>query len=147
MPYTYQYPHPCVTVDIVVFRATDKGYCILLIKRKNEPFKDAWALPGGFIEMQETLEESAARELREETGLTGVELHQLGTFGDPDRDPRGRTITVAYYALDNSNTEVKGEDDAADAQWFPLSSLPSPLAFDHDIIINTAINTLSYLKK
>ena len=110
MPYTYQYPRPCVTVDIVVFRATDKGYCILLIKRKNEPFKDAWALPGGFIEMQETLEESAARELREETGLTGVELHQLGTFGDPDRDPRGRTITVAYYALDNSNTEVKGEE-------------------------------------
>lgn len=146
MPYTYQYPRPCVTVDILVFRVTDNGHSILLIQRRNEPFKDLWALPGGFIEMHETLEESARRELHEETGLVDVELHQLGIFGDPGRDPRGRTITVAYYALDDSNTVAKADDDAADAQWFPLSSLPSPLAFDHNIIINKAINTINFLK-
>ena len=99
MAYTYQYARPAVTVDCVVFGLDDQDLKVLLIQRDNEPFAGRWALPGGFVKMDETLEESALRELREETGLTKVFLEQLYTFGNPGRDPRERVVTVAYYAL------------------------------------------------
>jgi len=135
MPYTYDYPRPMVTVDIAVFYLTKKDLNILLVKRKNDPFKDCWALPGGFLDMEETLEEAALRELEEETGLKGVELEQHCAFDAVDRDPRGRTITVLYFGMTApDNIEVKGNDDAADAQWFPLTKLPK-LAFDHEMIL------------
>lgn len=139
--YAYSYPRPAVTVDCVILRMIRNERNILLIKRDREPFKGCWALPGGFIEMNETLEESAARELQEETGLHGIGLHQSGAYGDPLRDPRGRTITIAYYGFDNSNQEPKAGDDANEVKWFLLSSLP-PLAFDHLKIITETTNKL-----
>ena len=139
--YTYQYPRPAVTVDILLFA----GEKILLIQRKNPPFKDAWAFPGGFIEMGEGLEESAQRELCEETGLSGVQLTQLGAFGDPDRDPRGRVITVAYYSvIDIEETVISAGSDATDAHWFPITELPT-LAFDRRKILATALEKLPSL--
>jgi ADP-ribose pyrophosphatase len=139
--FTYKYPRPCVTTDSIVFRKIDGDWNVLLIQRRNEPFKGCWALPGGFVEMEETLENAAARELQEETGLRGVALKQLHAYGDPNRDPRQRTITIAYWGIDNSCQEVAGDDDAALAQWFPLNALP-PLAFDHAKIIAKAKQVL-----
>ena len=134
MPYTYDYPRPMVTVDAAVFKMQRNSLHILLVKRKNDPFKDCWAIPGGFVEMNESLDEAVARELEEETGLKNVLLMQLYTYGDVDRDPRGRTITVLYYGyLTDSKTKVKGNDDASEAKWFPINNLP-PLAFDHNKI-------------
>lgn len=134
--YCYRYPRPAVTVDMVVL--TDDG-AVLLIKRKAEPFKECWALPGGFIDIDETLADAAARELEEETGLSGVELTQLRAFDRPDRDPRGRTIAVAFLARVSGRPEPRAGDDAADARWMRLDDLP-PLAFDHDDIISHALN-------
>lgn len=140
--YTYQYPRPCVTADTLIFRKMNSKWHILLIERGNEPFKACWALPGGFVEMDEDLDTAAARELQEETHLEGIELHQLYAFGAPDRDPRHRTITIAYWGIDNSGKTATAGDDAAHLQWFALENLP-PLAFDHDKIIAKAMDTIT----
>jgi 8-oxo-dGTP diphosphatase len=141
MPYTYDYPRPAVTVDIAII-TREKRPRILLIRRKNEPFAGSWALPGGFIDMEETLEASARRELREETGVAAADLVQLHSFGDPDRDPRGRTISVAYLArIDADAVRPAAGDDAAAVQWFALDALP-PLAFDHVQIVERAIHAI-----
>ena len=111
---------------------------VLLIQRGSEPYKGCWAFPGGFMNMDETTEQCAIRELQEETGLKVNYLHQVGAYSKVDRDPRGRTITVAYLVIIDAPVEVKGQDDAAKAQWFPINNLP-PLAFDHEEIMNDAI--------
>jgi 8-oxo-dGTP diphosphatase len=137
-----EYPKPSVTVDIIVFALENDRIKILLIQRKHDPFQGKWALPGGFVEMDETLSAAAYRELKEETGLTAVTLEQFRSFGDPGRDPRGRTITVAYHTLLTSIPEgIKGNDDAADAQWFFINELPE-LAFDHKMVLAEAISDL-----
>lgn len=140
MEYCYKYPRPTVTVDCIIFRNLSHPE-IVLIRRANEPFKGLWATPGGFIELEETLEESAQRELFEETGLKNIDLQQLYTFGDPKRDPRHRTITIAFVGIDNSKQLAIGGDDASEAKWFSIDQLP-PLAFDHDKIIQKAIEWL-----
>lgn len=137
MAYTYKYPRPSVTADCVVI-TKESDPQVLLIQRGGEPFKGRWAFPGGFMEMDETTEQCAIRELEEETGLRITEVKQIGAYSKVDRDPRGRTITVAYLARINAPIDVKGLDDAANAQWFPLSSLPQ-LAFDHADIMKDAI--------
>ena len=110
---------------------------VLLIERGAEPFKGDWAFPGGFLNMDETTEQCAIRELEEETRLKVFDIHQIGAYSKVDRDPRGRTITVAYLALVDAPIAVTGQDDAAKARWFPIDALP-PLAFDHDDIMNDA---------
>ncbi len=138
MPFTYRYPHPAVTTDIVIFTIRQDELKVLLIKRALPPHKNQWALPGGFIKMEEGLEEGARRELEEETGVTGVYLEQLYTFGRPDRDPRERVITVAYLALIPVNKlEIKAGSDAEDVSWFNMKDLPD-LAFDHKRILKMA---------
>jgi 8-oxo-dGTP diphosphatase len=140
--YAYEYPRPMVTVDAAVFARVEGRANLLLVQRKHEPYQGAWALPGGFVEIDEDLPEAAARELAEETGLTGVPLEQLRTFGKPGRDPRGRTITVVYFGIAGQDQQqVQAADDAARAQWFDIHHLP-PLAFDHDEIVPCAIRRL-----
>lgn len=138
MGYTYQYPRPAVTVDIMLI--TDEPHQrILLIERKNPPFQGSWAFPGGFVDPDETLEQAACRELKEETGLEVHDLEQFKTFSDPNRDPRGRTISTVFFSkIDVSMVDktVAG-DDASNAEWFLLEKLPK-LAFDHKIIIQQA---------
>ncbi len=134
MSYTYQYPRPAVTVDIILITEAESAE-ILLVQRKNDPFQDFWALPGGFLEMDEDLETAANRELQEETGIAYVELKQFKTYGAPDRDPRGRTVSVVFYAFVKSKLQAVAMDDAKDAQWFLLDKLPE-LAFDHQLIID-----------
>ena len=143
MPYTYEYPHPAVTVDCVIFGFTrDTTLEVLLIKRLDEPFKGRWAIPGGFVEMDETVEEAARRELEEETGVTDVYLEQLYTFSEPKRDPRERVITVSHFALiREADVEVEHGSDAADAQWWRIDKLPR-LAFDHSKILKVAIDRI-----
>ena len=142
-PYTYEYPRPSVTVDIVVFHPRLDGLYVLLIQRQREPFEGCWALPGGFVEMDETLDTTAHRELLEETGLSVDKLIQLGTYGDPGRDPRGRVISVAYLSIlqDKVDPQVKGADDASQAAWFPVNKLPL-LAFDHHQILQDSLQRL-----
>ena len=136
--YTYEYPHPAVTTDCVIFGFDGKELNVLLIERGVEPFKGSWALPGGFLKMDETAEQGAKRELMEETNVTDVYLEQFHTFTDIDRDPRERVITIAYYALvRKSDYRVIAGDDAARAEWFPIQELP-PIAFDHREIIKMA---------
>jgi 8-oxo-dGTP diphosphatase len=130
-----------VTVDMVVLRGASDSSEILLIKRKNDPFKDSWALPGGFVDEHEDLEVAAKRELLEETGLKVKEAQQLKAFGKPYRDPRHHTVSVAFLAFADDNEVIAASDDAADAQWFSLSELP-PLAFDHAEIISFAMTRL-----
>lgn len=137
MAYTYEYPRPAVTADcIVMTRENDPK--VLLIERGHEPFKGCWAFPGGFMNMDETTEQCAIRELEEETGLKVNEIKQIGAYSKVDRDPRGRTITVAYLALVDKPLPVRGQDDAAKAQWFSIKNLPK-LAFDHEEIMKDAI--------
>jgi 8-oxo-dGTP diphosphatase len=142
MPHTYQYPRPALTVDCVVFGFDEGELKVLLIERALDPFKGHWALPGGFVRVDETLDEAARRELAEEAGLKNVFLEQLYTFGAVDRDPRERVVSVAYYALVKlSAHDTKAATDAADARWFPMSQIPK-LAFDHAGILTTALARL-----
>ncbi len=141
--YVYDWPRPMVTVDAVVFAVTPDATRLLLIKRGHEPFKGQWAIPGGFIGMDENLDDAVARELQEETGLTGVHLEQLHTFGKPDRDPRGRQITVVYMGIIKEGLDrIKAGDDAVAAQWFDIDKLPADMAFDHNEVAKFAIDHL-----
>lgn len=142
MSFTYEHPRPAITADCVVFGLDEEDLKVLLIQRANDPFKGKWALPGGFAALGESLEETALRELGEETGLTNVFLEQLYTFSDPIRDPREHVITVAYYALVNlSDHQVHASTDARNAAWFCIDDVP-PLAFDHDAILKMAHDRL-----
>ena len=137
MTYTYKYPRPAVTADCVVITKEEQPK-VLLIQRGADPYKGYWAFPGGFMNMDETTEQCAIRELEEETGLRVSNVHQIGAYSKVDRDPRGRTITVAYLAIIDKPVQVTGQDDAANAEWFPLSALPE-LAFDHAEIMQDAV--------
>lgn len=143
MAYTYKYPRPALTADCIVITKEAEPR-VLLIERGDEPFKGCWAFPGGFMNMDETTEQCAIRELEEETGLKVNEVHQIGAYSKVDRDPRGRTVTVAYLAIIDVPMAVCGQDDAAKAQWFPLSTLPK-LAFDHEDIMQDAIKKYKLL--
>lgn len=140
MTYCYKYPHPSVTTDCVIFGFDGTKLKVLLVKRALEPFQGRWAFPGGFMKMDESAEEGALRELQEETGLQGAYIRQFHTFTAPNRDPRERVITIAYYALVRMQ-EVKGGDDAAEARWFASDDIPQ-LAFDHDQILRKATKAL-----
>jgi 8-oxo-dGTP diphosphatase len=133
-----------VTTDSVIFSTQNEDTKVLLVKRKKDPFKGQWALPGGFLEDEEPLEAGAKRELEEETGLNIVSLKQLRAFGKPGRDPRGRTISIVYYGETSSDERVKGNDDAEEARWFSINDLPQ-LAFDHSEIMEVA--TAAYLSE
>ena len=141
MPYTYEYPRPMATVDAIVVRPGERAGAlgeVLLVRRRHEPFRGMWALPGGFVDMDEDLPDAARRELMEETGLEVDTLEQFRTFGKPGRDPRGRQITVAYIALVSREIpSPRAGDDAAEARWFPLDALPE-LAFDHAEVLAEA---------
>jgi 8-oxo-dGTP diphosphatase len=142
MSYCYDYPRAAVTVDALIFRNVNRGIEVLLIRRGREPFKNMWALPGGFIEMDETLEEAILRELQEETGLTGIELKQFHTFSSVKRDPRHRTISTVFWGLlTNNSIKVVAGDDAEESGWFSITDLPL-LAFDHDEVISLAIKLI-----
>lgn len=136
--FRYEYPHPAVTVDVVIFTIRDRQLKLLLVKRAGKPYRGKWALPGGFVRLEESLDAGAIRELEEETGVSDVFLEQLYTFGEPDRDPRERVITVAYYALIPSDKlQIRAATDAEAVGWFGMNELP-PLAFDHDAIVAMA---------
>ena len=137
--YCYKYPRPALTTDCVIFGFDGQKLKVLLIERGHEPYKGKWALPGGFVQMDETTEEGAKRELKEETGLQNVFIEQLYTFSNVNRDPRGRVISVAYYALINlSDHTLKAGDDAKKTKWFSIDEIP-PLAFDHEKIFKSAL--------
>ena len=140
LKYYYKYPHPSVTTDCVIFGFDGTRLNVLLIERGNDPYKGCWAFPGGFLNMDESALEGAKRELYEETGLRDAYIHQFHAFSAPDRDPRERVISIAYFALVRL-TDVKAGDDAAKAQWFPLDEIP-PLAFDHDKMLREALKAL-----
>jgi 8-oxo-dGTP diphosphatase len=141
-PYCYEYPRPAVTVDVVLFYRDGERLEVMLIKRAREPFKGAWAFPGGFVDQDEALEQAAARELKEETGLEGVRLEQLGAFGDPGRDPRSHTISIVFIGLLESRVQATGADDADEARWHSASR-PPRLAFDHKKILRQALKRIS----
>ena len=137
--YCYEHPRPSVTVDIVLFYCAAKDYKeVLLIKRGQEPFKGQWALPGGFVDKDESLERAALRELEEETGIRRVRLEQFGAFGDPGRDPRGHTVSVGFTARLKKCPQVIGGDDADEARWYSVMRLPR-LAFDHKKLVRAAL--------
>lgn len=138
--YRYEYPHPAVTMDSLVFSFDGKRLRVLLIERGNEPYKGKWAFPGGFLNMDESCEAGALRELEEETGLTDVHLEQFHTFSQPGRDPRERIVTVSYYAL-TGVLEAHAGDDAAKARWFDLDKVP-PMAFDHNEMLQIGLKHL-----
>jgi len=140
MAYTYEYPHPAVATDCAVFGFDGHNIKILLIKRGVEPFLNCWAMPGGFLRMDETVDQCARRELFEETGLQPEVIEQFGVFSDINRDPRERIVSIAYYSLVKS-ASVRGGDDAQDARWFDLKQLPE-LAFDHAKILEQALLAL-----
>ena len=141
-----KFERPSVTTDIAICSIINDDLCVLLIKRKFPPFRDCWALPGGFVDLprKESLEQTAARELYEETHIKGIFFEQLKTYGDPDRDPRMRIITVAYFALlpYDMVVKVKAGDDAKECQWFPLRILPENIAFDHKGILTDVLNRI-----
>lgn len=138
------FEQPSVTVDIIVFTVKDNSLKVLLVKRNIEPFKDKWALPGGFVRIDESLEDAAKRELEEETGVNDFYLEQLYSFGEPKRDPRGRVITISYFALINSEkTKLKASTDVSEAKWFSVSQIPA-LAFDHEDILSYALKRLRW---
>lgn len=137
MAYTYDYPRPMVTVDVFLWRKTEGSAEVLLIRRQNAPHQGKWALPGGYVDKDEGLREAAVRELAEETGISDLQLRQLGAYGDPGRDPRGHTITIVYGLALPANREmfIKAGDDAAETRWFSVEALPE-MAFDHKKIIS-----------
>ena len=137
------HPKPSVTVDVVIMTLRDDELQVLLIKRDIAPYRGRWAIPGGFVHLDESLEAAARRELREETGVSEVYLEQLYTFGEPGRDPRGRVVSVAYIALVPAPLAVIAGSDAREARWWPLSQLPA-LAFDHEEILQYALTRLRY---
>jgi 8-oxo-dGTP diphosphatase len=139
--YCYEHPRPAVTVDIVLFCKSEDSPKVLLIKRGRDPFKGRWAFPGGFVDKDESLEEAAARELREETGLEGISLQQIGAFGDPERDPRGHTVSIIFAALLDSPKKASAADDAQDARWH-AAARPPRLAFDHKKILRIALERM-----
>jgi 8-oxo-dGTP diphosphatase len=142
MSYTYKHPHPAVTVDGVVFGYDDADLKVLLIQREGPPYRMKWALPGGFVDIDESLEDAARRELEEETGIERLFLEQLYTFGEPKRDPRERVISVAYYALVKlDDHSVRAASDARKVAWFPVADLPR-LAFDHEEILEVGLRRL-----
>jgi len=141
--YIYDWPRPMVTVDAVVFTFSGDKAKVLLINRGSEPFKGQWALPGGFVDIDEELEDAVARELEEETGLAGVRLEQMHTFGKCGRDPRGRQITIAFMGIaTKGQNSIKAGDDAAQARWFDVNKLPKDMAFDHDEVVKFAVEKL-----
>lgn len=128
-----------LTVDVIIFAKRDTKLHVLLVERKYDPFKGQWAFPGGFVEVGERLEQAALRELEEETGVSGVAIKQLHTFGDPGRDPRGHTVSVVYYCLlEDDCPEIRAGDDASQAEWFDVAEVPQ-LAFDHQKILDYAL--------
>ncbi len=141
MLFTYKYPRPMVTTDIIVTKKVNNVTKILLIKRLNDPYKDSWALPGGFVDQDEELSHAALRELAEETGITGVELLQFRAYGDATRDPRGHCVSIVYHGVAPQNITPKAGDDAKSLAWFNITDLPA-LAFDHHKIITQAISML-----
>ncbi len=143
--FTYDYPRPALTVDVVTFTLRDNHLQVLLIQRGEAPFKGMWALPGGFVRMQESLEEAAARKLEEETGVIEAYLEQLYSYGDPLRDPRGRVVSVAYFALIPADKPIRweGSREVSQANWFCVEDLPA-LAFDHTEIVAYALRRLRY---
>ena len=141
--YIYDWPRPMVTVDAAVFAFFDGKAKLLLIKRANEPFKGKWALPGGFVDIDEELETAATRELAEETGLQDIPLEQMHTFGRCGRDPRGRQITIAFMGIATKGLDkIKAGDDAAKVRWFDIEKLPDDMAFDHNEIAEFGIKQL-----
>ena len=145
--YIYEWPRPMVTADAAGFGFFAGSLKVLLVNRRNEPFKGRWALPGGFVDIDEELEEAAARELAEETGLRGVQLEQIHTFGRCGRDPRGRVITVTYMGIvSEGESNVQAGDDAAKAQWFDIEHLPKDLAFDHNTVVGFAIERMKAIR-
>ena len=142
--YTYEWPRPMVTVDTLVFTIRNNQLQVLLIQRGQEPFKGLWAIPGGFIEMDEDLIDAACRELMEETSLAGIELEQFHTFGQPGRDPRGRQITVVFIGAASPEAYIKAGDDAQNVQWFNVHELPN-MAFDHEMIIGMSLDHASVI--
>ncbi len=143
-PYCYDYPRPAVTVDLAVFALSDDGLRVLLIRREHPPFEGHWALPGGFLEIDEPIEAGARRELREETGFDPPgPIAFLGVYGDPERDPRGRTISLAHAAvIRGAPADVVGGDDASEAAW-RIAQSPGQLAFDHDAMLARALDWLA----
>lgn len=143
MAYTYEYPHPAVTTDVVIFTIRNDALELLLVNRGANPYQGSWALPGGFVDINEDIEACALRELEEETGISGVYLEQLYTFGKPGRDPRERVISVAYYALvPPDRMHIRAASDASEVGWFRLDQLPE-LAFDHFEIVRMAHQRLA----
>jgi len=145
--YIYEWPRPMVAADAAVFVFFSGKAKLLLVNRGNEPFKGKWCLPGGFLEIDEELEDGVARELAEETGLAGIKLEQIQTFGRCGRDPRGRVITVTYMGIaQEGKSKVKAGDDAAKARWFDIDKLPKELAFDHNDVTKFVISKLKRRK-
>ncbi|MDZ4719260.1 MAG: NUDIX domain-containing protein [Roseiflexaceae bacterium] len=138
-----RYERPSVTVDVVIFTLLEKELNMLLVKRRRWPYDGHWAIPGGFINMDESLEQSARRELEEETGVRDIYLEQLYTFGLPHRDPRTRVISIAYFAIIRADRQtLRASEESTDVRWYPVQRLPGPLAFDHDHILATALDRL-----
>ena len=138
-----RYERPSVTVDVVIFTLQERELHVLLVKRKRWPFEGRWAIPGGFVNMDESLDRAARRELEEETGIHDIYLEQLYTFGEPKRDPRTRVISVAYIALVSADTQtLRVSDESIDVRWFPVRALPGSLAFDHDVILAAGLDRL-----
>ncbi|MFK5856129.1 MAG: NUDIX hydrolase [Bacteroidota bacterium] len=140
MSYTYNYPRPALTVDMIVTRKVGDNQEVLLIQRLHSPFKDQWAFPGGFVDMEETLEQAAVRELAEETGLKNANLKQFKAYSEVNRDPRGRTVSVVFVGEVTVGASIKAGDDAKKADWFSINRLPK-LAFDHDEIIQEVLKS------
>jgi 8-oxo-dGTP diphosphatase len=142
--YCYDHPRPSVTVDIVLFHRVRDHFNVLLIKRAREPFKGSWALPGGFVDENESLEAAAARELLEETTISNIDFKQIGAFGDPGRDPRGHTVSIVFAAVIDHSINATAADDASEVAWHSIQHLPE-LAFDHQKILHVAMERMEML--